>query len=94
MLTHTIGIITIRVGVPFTYLWKIIQAKHSARMTEIFPCMFPVNNRTQLDATLDHSLNKDCSYWEAEEQLASSRSVDRSAQRQADLTLAEGEAAG
>lgn len=49
--------------------------------------MFPVNNRTQLDATLDHSLNKDCSYWEAEEQQASSRSVDRSAQRQADMSF-------
>lgn len=51
--------------------------------------------------TLDHSLNKVCSHWEAEEELASSRSMDWTAQRQADmschqwrLTLSQGEAAG
>lgn len=67
----------------------------------MFPCMFLVNNMTQLDATLAHSLNKDCSHWEAEEELASSRSTDWKAQRRADmsfhqwwLTLAQGEAAG
>lgn len=46
------------------------------------PQMFPVNNMTQLDAALDHSLNKDRSHWEAEEELASSRSTDQTAQRQ------------
>lgn len=63
--------------------------------------MFQVNNQTQLDATLDHSLNKDCGQREAEEQLAPSRSTDGSAQRKADmpfrqlqLTLAQGEADG
>lgn len=47
------------------------QAKSSARMAEMSPCMFPVNNMTQLDAPLDHPLNKDWSHWEAEEVLAS-----------------------
>ena len=65
------------------------------------PYMFPVNNMTELDATLDHSLNKDWNHWEAGEELASSRSANRTAKRPADmsfhqwwLTLAWGEAAG
>lgn len=77
------------------------QAKSSASMAEMSAYVFPVNNITQLDAILDHSLNKDRSHWEAEGGLASSRSMDRTAQRQADmsfqqwrLTLAWGEAAG
>lgn len=63
--------------------------------------MFPVNNETKLDESLDHCLNKDCNHWEAEEQMASSSSVNWTAQRQADMllyylwfTLAQGEAAG
>lgn len=62
-------------------------------MAEMFPCMFPVNNMTQLEATLDHSLNKDGSHWEADEELASSHSTDMSFHHWR-LTLAQGEAAG
>ena len=55
--------------------------KSSANIAEMSACMFPVNNITQPDATLDHFLNKDRSHWEAKGELASSRSMDRTAQR-------------
>lgn len=41
-------------------------------MAEVSVCIFPVNNNTQLDATLDHFLKKDQSHWEAKRELASS----------------------
>lgn len=63
-------------------------------MTEMFTILFPVNNLTQLDAMLDHSLNTAWSHQEVGVCLVSTRSSDWLAQRQTSLqlTLAQAEA--